>query len=457
MARFGSLGTQYFNNSGEPLISGRIYFYESGTTTPKNTYADINLTILNTNPVILTAAGRQPNVFFDGVAKAILADADDVVIETRDPVGQTDLDMPLNPWLSSYTYSIGNIVEGADGSLYQSLQNSNLNHDPTSSPLWWGPWPTPSPVKMPIQNKSANYTVVLADLGSIINVTANSVTITFDPSATLTSGFWCWVINSASNSAHVTTLDPTSPRTIDGTTSLALRRGEGAIIENDGTNLLTAAGKKMRGYAENLVSTATRPTAAGSDAIALGVGASSPGVRSFVGGGELNEASGDYSSVVGGFFASAPLYGKQSLASGGIAALGRGSAQCGRMVLRGVTTNGTPLVITSDAQAASTINQIILPNDSTHTFSILVVARRADADGESAGYKIEGVIDRNANAGTTALVGSPTVTVLAEDTAAWNVTATADTANGGLAITVTGEAAKTIHWVAISTTAEVSG
>ena len=40
MARFGSLDTQYFNDAGDPLVNGKIYFYESGTTTLKNTYAD---------------------------------------------------------------------------------------------------------------------------------------------------------------------------------------------------------------------------------------------------------------------------------------------------------------------------------------------------------------------------------------------------------------------------------
>jgi len=50
MARLGALGTQYFDDAGDPLINGKIYIFESGTTTPKDTYADINLSILNPNP-----------------------------------------------------------------------------------------------------------------------------------------------------------------------------------------------------------------------------------------------------------------------------------------------------------------------------------------------------------------------------------------------------------------------
>lgn len=50
--------TQFFDNNGAPLAGGSIYFYALGTTNFANTYQDINLTILNTNPVILDSAGR---------------------------------------------------------------------------------------------------------------------------------------------------------------------------------------------------------------------------------------------------------------------------------------------------------------------------------------------------------------------------------------------------------------
>ena len=87
MARFGSLGTQYFDENGNPLAGGKIYFYQSGTTSPSDTWADEDQTIANTNPVILTADGRQPNIFFGGQRRAVLTDRDDVQIEVRDPVG----------------------------------------------------------------------------------------------------------------------------------------------------------------------------------------------------------------------------------------------------------------------------------------------------------------------------------------------------------------------------------
>ena len=136
MARFGSLDAQYFDDSGDPLISGKVYFYESGTSTLKTTYSDVNLTIANTNPVILTAAGRQPNVFFDGVAKAILATSANVQILVRDPVGETTSAFG-DAWISSKIYAANDVVQGTDGEFYVSLVANNVNQNPVSTSGYW--------------------------------------------------------------------------------------------------------------------------------------------------------------------------------------------------------------------------------------------------------------------------------------------------------------------------------
>jgi hypothetical protein len=136
MARFGSLDTQYFDDAGNPLVNGKVYFYETGTTTPKNTYADINYNIANANPVILTAAGRQPNIFFDGVAKAILTKSDDTQVLVRDPVGDTASTFG-NAWIASKDYNANDVVQGSDGQFYVSLINGNVNNNPVSTTGSW--------------------------------------------------------------------------------------------------------------------------------------------------------------------------------------------------------------------------------------------------------------------------------------------------------------------------------
>ena len=128
--------TNYFDDAGDPLVSGRIYFYESGTTTPKTTYADVDLSIPNTNPVILTAAGRQPNIFFDGVAKAILATSTGTQILVRDPVGDTANSFG-NPWIASKRYTSNDVVQGSDGQYYVSLINGNVNNNPVTTTGNW--------------------------------------------------------------------------------------------------------------------------------------------------------------------------------------------------------------------------------------------------------------------------------------------------------------------------------
>lgn len=48
----------FLDQNGKPLSSGKVFFYVPSTTTPKTTYSDINLSVPNTNPVVLDAAGR---------------------------------------------------------------------------------------------------------------------------------------------------------------------------------------------------------------------------------------------------------------------------------------------------------------------------------------------------------------------------------------------------------------
>ena len=135
MARFGDFD-QYLDNAGDPLAEGKLYFYESGTTTPKTTFADINNSIPNTNPVLLSAAGRQPNIFFDGVAKVILTDSDDVQLIVRDPVGETATDFG-DEWVATKVYNAVDVVLGSDGVYYRSLINGNQNNNPVTTTGSW--------------------------------------------------------------------------------------------------------------------------------------------------------------------------------------------------------------------------------------------------------------------------------------------------------------------------------
>lgn len=179
------------------------------------------------------------------------------------------------------------------------------------------------------------------------------------------------------------------------------------------------------------------PTASGGSSIAIGDG---------------TNASQKYSTAFGAGAVSS-IYGKYAYAGGLFSAAG--DSQSGTFILRRATTDATATVITSDNTAAGAANQIILPNNSAYAFSALIVARRQASGGtQSAAWKIEGLIRREGSAGTTTLVNSAT-TVL-DNTPGWTIAVSADTTNGGLAITATGAASTNIRWVATVQTSEVT-
>jgi hypothetical protein len=138
MARFGDLGTQYFDSNGDPLAAGLIYMFETGTTTPLTTYSDSGLTTPNAHPVVLAADGRQPDIFFNGSAKGEIRTALGVSVEIRDPVGEgAGASAPWDEWVSTVTYDLQAVVTGSNGEFYVSISASNLGNDPVSDAVNW--------------------------------------------------------------------------------------------------------------------------------------------------------------------------------------------------------------------------------------------------------------------------------------------------------------------------------
>lgn len=81
---------RFFDASGAPLASGKLYSYQAGSTTPKFTYQNFTAGSgnQNTNPVILDSAG-EANIWLDGNYKLILKDSNDVTQWTVDNVSST--------------------------------------------------------------------------------------------------------------------------------------------------------------------------------------------------------------------------------------------------------------------------------------------------------------------------------------------------------------------------------
>jgi microcystin-dependent protein len=75
--------------SGVPRVGAQLFFYQTGTNTPQNTYSDAGLTVPNTNPIIADDAGQFGSIFLLGSPsyKVVLEDAAGNSIWTMDPVG----------------------------------------------------------------------------------------------------------------------------------------------------------------------------------------------------------------------------------------------------------------------------------------------------------------------------------------------------------------------------------
>jgi hypothetical protein len=175
--------------------------------------------------------------------------------------------------------------------------------------------------------------------------------------------------------------------------------------------------------------------------------------------GNSNQANSTTSTVVGGSYGTTrSIVGNfVTPASDAPVVTGLGGQQLATLLLGRETIDATATRLTSNSSAAATTNQVILPNNSAYTFQGTCIAN-VTAGGTTSGWKFEGVIKRGANAASTALVAAVTPTVIAQDVAAatWVLAITADTTNGGIAVTVTGAAATTIRWVVQIETTEVT-
>ena len=240
-----------------------------------------------------------------------------------------------------------------------------------------------------------------------------------------------------------------------------------ATVCGGSTNTATAQWAFIGGGVQN------NATAAGA-VVAGGNTNTASGQYSFVGAGSALNSSGNYAVAAGGLsntanaFASTIVGGRQGttrniVGNSAIAACSipianfQGCTQSALLLLGRETTNATATVLASDSSAATTTNQVILPNNAAYSFSGEVIAG-VTAAGNTARWTIDGAIKRGANAASTAMVGTPTVTMTHNDAgaAAWVVAVTADTTNGGIAVTVTGAAATTIRWVAKIETTEMT-
>ena len=236
--------------------------------------------------------------------------------------------------------------------------------------------------------------------------------------------------------------------------------GGGRSNTADGVDSTVCGGNNNRAFTTAFVGGGVSNNATGTTSVVGGGdtnAASSAG--SVIAGGRNNFASGIDTWVPGGRYAhTRGIIGRGSWASGRFAA--DGDAQSTELVLRVTTTDATTTAMVTDASAAGTTNQLIMQNSSGVVVRLLIVAREM-ATSATGGWELSLMLKRQGTAAGTSAYSAPTnVAPTWGDGApntSWRVSASADTTNGGLSVTVTGEAAKTIRWVARVMAVEVQG
>jgi hypothetical protein len=233
--------------------------------------------------------------------------------------------------------------------------------------------------------------------------------------------------------------------------------GDWSFIGGGGKNTASGIGSVICGGG-NFGSGFSANTSSGTSAfIGAGYNNISAGFAGSILGGVNNLQNGNFSSVLGGASGTTrAIVANFVFPSGNPLNSTGGLTQAALIVLAKQTTDATPTVLTSDTGVGGTTNQVILPNNSAYFFRGEVVSG-VTGGGNTKGWTIEGVIKRGANAASTTLVGVTVMSPFADvGAAAWTIAVTADTTNGGLAVTFTGQAGTTIRTVAQIRTTEMT-
>ena len=147
MARLVPAFEQFFDSSGNPLVSGKLFFYESGSSTlEKETFANADNTISNANPVILNGDGRAPDIFGGGSYRVVLTDANNVQIVARDPVGGETGTTFGADWNAESTYGIADVIREDNRYWISQTSNNRGNRPSTDSGANWVIWPEVQPI-----------------------------------------------------------------------------------------------------------------------------------------------------------------------------------------------------------------------------------------------------------------------------------------------------------------------
>jgi hypothetical protein len=164
-----------------------------------------------------------------------------------------------------------------------------------------------------------------------------------------------------------------------------------------------------------------------------------------------NTASSDYSNARGLNANTGTTWGKWAIGGGGATL---GSSQKGLLVQTTRTTGNTPTEIAFQGGGVDLRAQMTCADNMGMRVKGSVIGKQSGSTNIAA-WDFDYVIVRGVGVGTTAIVGTPTISVVTNIPAWGNPTITADTARGYASLKVIGAAATNIHWTATIESTEV--
>jgi len=156
--------------------------------------------------------------------------------------------------------------------------------------------------------------------------------------------------------------------------------------------------------------------------------------------------------AVGGGATTRGITGSKIFANGAFATAG--DSQAGIYVLRRQITGSAFTNLTTDNATPGTTNQLVMPDNSTYSFSILVSAKSTTSLDEGA-WQFNGVISRYNGAATT-VMKVVNKTKIWSSNPTWDCQIIADSTTGGLFVQGKGDGANTLRFVANVQTSEVT-
>ncbi len=239
MSSFLSPKFRAIDENGTPLDGAKLYFYETGTTTPKDTYSNQALTNANANPVVSDSAGWFGRIYLDTDAEYTvkLTKSDGTLVWSVDNVDPAVLNGTLNTRVDQIATNPLDYGAAGNGSTndYQAIQDA-IDAATGTVDLLGKTYRCDSALAMragvELKNGAIDFSqaasqpnemlVLRGSRGSAItlsgNATIGDTTITLTSVSGLAENDWLFLYSSASWSANATLGEMVQIDSISGTT-----------------------------------------------------------------------------------------------------------------------------------------------------------------------------------------------------------------------------------------------